>query len=436
MTITKKQTFFAGFKIAVVLLIAFAEMCFGQSTWKLINPISQPLPDGQQFTSVVYGNGEFVVGGNYGIVLASPDGKAWTEINLTNNQSLASMVYSDSFSGGQPGMFMAVGDLSAFLTSPDGTTWTIDSTTIQYLTSVAYGKGRFIAVNNTNSFSISIDGKTWTKIYLAFNQLIYYVTYCNGQFVALDDANGIVTDLNPTPPDTSCFLTSVDGSSWSKQIINITGNINPNLPLYSIAWGKRSPDNPDSQFVGVGYEGAILISPDGAIWTPKNSGSTSWLHSVIFNNGQFVAVGSGGTILTSLDGSTWTKQISGTTNNINSVTYANGLFVAVGNNGTILTSNADPVRVAFQTNLKSNTNALKINITKSCISAMLPNTTPRSQLKVGVFNVTGKQIYSTTTGTQNGILNIPAKSFPAGKYFMSITDENNRTLNSSFVLAR
>ena len=434
MIITQKQTSLVSFKIAVVLLIAFAEMCFGQSTWKLINPISQPLPDGQSFNSVIYGSGKFVVTGDYDTVLTSPDGTTWTEINLPYYQNLLSMAYGDSLSGEQPCLFMAVGNLLSFLTSTDGTIWTTNSTSIQGLNCVSYGKGRFIAVNDaSNAFSISTDGKTWTKTYLAFTQLIYYVTYCNGQFVALVDANGIVTDLNPTPLDTSCFLTSVDGSSWTVQKINTSG-VYPKL--YAIAWGNRLLGSLDGQFVGVGEEGVILTSPDGALWTKKNSGTTNWLHCVIFGNGQFVAVGDNGTILTSPDGTVWTQRNSGTINNLYSVTYANGLFVAVGNNGTILTSNADPVRVAFQTNPKSNTNALKINITKSCISAMLPNTIPRSQLKVGVFNVTGKQIYSTTTGTQNGILNIPAKSFPAGKYFMSITDKNNKTLNSSFVLAR
>jgi hypothetical protein len=112
------------------------------------------------------------------------------------------------------------------------------------------------------------------------------------------------------------------------------------------------------------------------------------------------------------------------------------LFVAVGGNGVILTSKADPVGVAFQTKQKPNINSFKINIAKNCISAILPDVATYSQFKVGLFNISGKQIYSAISTTQNGILNIPAKQFPTGKYFMSITDEKNRTLNSSFVLTR
>ena len=118
------------------------------------------------------------------------------------------------------------------------------------------------------------------------------------------------------------------------------------------------------------------------------------------------------------------------------MTYGNGYFIAVGEKGTILVSKVDPTVVAFQANAKSYISSLKINITKNIISVILPNVITRSQLKVGIFNISGKRIYSATARSQNGFLNIPAKGFPIGKYFMSITDENNRTLNSSFVLTK
>jgi hypothetical protein len=51
-----------------------------------------------------------------------------------------------------------------------------------------------------------------------------------------------------------------------------------------------------------------------------------------------VAVGWNGAILTSPDGVTWTQRDSGTSNNLSGVAYGNGTFVAVGWHGTILTS--------------------------------------------------------------------------------------------------
>jgi hypothetical protein len=192
----------------------------------------------------------------------------------------------------------------------------------------------------------------------------------------------------------------------------------------------------DSLFVAVGYNGTILTSPDGTTWTLTHTDSSTWLESVTYGNEQFVAVGYNGEILTSPDGTTWTLNISNKQALLRSVTYGDSLFVAVGDNGKILTSKADNSGVEFQPGVKPNISGFKIIIANKSISAMLPYAISCRQLKVGLFNVAGKRIYSATTGTQNGILKIPAKGFPAGKYLMSITDENKRTLGSSFVLMR
>lgn len=54
-----------------------------------------------------------------------------------------------------------------------------------------------------------------------------------------------------------------------------------------------------SQFVAAGFNGTILTSPDGVIWTADTSGTTNTLYGVAYDGGQFVAVGNAGTILTS-----------------------------------------------------------------------------------------------------------------------------------------
>jgi hypothetical protein len=74
-----------------------------------------------------------------------------------------------------------------------------------------------------------------------------------------------------------------------------------------------------------------------------------------------------------------------------------GCCYAVGLNGTILTSEADPAGVAFKTGFRKNLSEIKINISKSAISAMLPIESTYFKIKTGLFNVAGKQIYSATT---------------------------------------
>ena len=75
----------------------------------------------------------------------------------------------------------------------------------------------------------------------------------------------------------------------------------------------------------------------GTTWTLRIPGFGA-LNSVTYGNGRFVAVGWNDAILTSPDGVDWTARASGTDNPLNGVAYGNGTFVAVGHGGTILTS--------------------------------------------------------------------------------------------------
>jgi hypothetical protein len=216
------------------------------------------------------------------------------------------------------------------------------------------------------------------------------------------------------------------------------------------------------------YGGFILESSNATTWVKRLTSDTNlWFSSTTYGNSRFVAVGGdnqneqgGSSILASSDGTTWktlyTIQIPPQTNynsideiwdatsihTFNSMIYANnlagqsGLFVAVGTDGTIVTANADNSGAVIQLKPKQSIYGLKINLTHNRISTTLPFTVSRSQLKVELFSVSGKRIYSATNSAHNGILTIPSIGFPTGKYVMSIRDENNKTLSSSFVLTR
>ncbi len=102
----------------------------------------------------------------------------------------------------------------------------------------------------------------------------------------------------------------------------------------------------DGRFVAVGDQGTILISTDGATWTPRTPGTDQVeLYAVTFGPQGFVAVG--GTrdsfrqpvVWSSTDGLSWTAQdVSALNltwgNCFQAVTYGNGLYVAVGGNAT------------------------------------------------------------------------------------------------------
>ena len=131
------------------------------------------------------------------------------------------------------------------------------------------------------------------------------VAYGNGIFVAAGTSGTI--------------LTSVDGISWTSR------ELLPTIPPFSsLTFGN-------GVFVGVA-EG-IFTTPDGVVWTPrdsKSSPSNQDFYDVTFGNGLFVAVGGGGKIRTSSNGIDWIIADLETTGELTDVAYGNGTFVAAG----------------------------------------------------------------------------------------------------------
>ena len=161
------------------------------------------------------------------------------------------------------------------------------------------------------------------------------------------------------------------GLTWAGKVSGTRGS------LTGIAWSG-------ARFVAVGYDGAIVSSPDGETWerTPQpatynfgdvtygnglfvavgsgrrgthlgrlvasSSDGLSWdvtpwfersaLGSIAFGGGVFVAVGTQGAIVRSIDGETWDTIDSGTGEHLDGVSYLNGRFVVIGHGGTAMTS--------------------------------------------------------------------------------------------------
>jgi hypothetical protein len=66
------------YKLFVILsIIVYTNICFSQTNWEWVNP----LPQGNNLNSVIYGNGIFMAVGGKGTVLTSSDGVAWNVKN-------------------------------------------------------------------------------------------------------------------------------------------------------------------------------------------------------------------------------------------------------------------------------------------------------------------------------------------------------------------
>jgi photosystem II stability/assembly factor-like uncharacterized protein len=292
-------------------------------------------PSNNWYYGITYGNGTFVTVGAYAAILTSADGVAWA----SRTAPITNHLYGVGFGNGT---FVAVGKLGRILSSSDnGVTWTLRSTgqidpVYDDLFGVTYGNGMFVIVGGNGTIRTSADnGVTWADPFWPYSSLTDNWLY------------GAVYD-NSTFAGVGAYGTSLyspDGASWSP------GNSGTGLHLMGVAYGN-------STFVAVGENGAVLTSLNGVNWSEldeENKVTDEWLRGIKYDNGTFVAVGDYGTIITSPDGINWTSRNSGITYDLQAVAYGNA-FAAVGGYGAILLdgdslpdlngdSQPDPVRV-------------------------------------------------------------------------------------------
>lgn len=292
------------------------------------------------FLSGTWANNRFVVVGNNGNILTSPNGQTWTEQVTGVTTALYGVTNKE-------GKFVAVGELeddpdspslyykrdfATILTSEDGIFWRFrDSGTKSTLFGAGQGADQFVTVGRSKNILHSNDGSVWYSAPLSEPDYNYHygVTYGSqpDRFVAV--GGWIISDLLTFP----LVATSTDGLGWVS--ICIAAN---NHSLYGVTHGNGA-------VVAVGGEGSIYTATDGVNWNLQISGTSSTLKGVAYGNGRFVAVGDSGpnpgdpaVILTSDNGTTWSPQISGTTHGLKGIAYGPGHFVAVGDTGTILVS--------------------------------------------------------------------------------------------------
>jgi hypothetical protein len=209
---------------------------------------------------------------------------------------------------------------------------------------------------------------------------VYDVTFGNGVFVALKDAQILVTSnavdwvtyqsdygwlggvafrnglFVVSAPDPEYVLTSPDGLTWTlqrKEDCSCAWPIEGNFT--SVAFGK-------GLYVGTTWNGEIWSSINGTNWILRQEGAPivgdhfastfSTLSHVTFGGGVFVAVGGYaefggvygnipiyGIIYTSPDGIRWTRAPIHVSDILTRATYGNGTLLAIGKeSNTILQS--------------------------------------------------------------------------------------------------
>jgi len=294
-------------------------------TWNMINLMAVLGWSGYRtMYDIVWDGSQFVVIGDSGTVVTSPDGEIWTEQTTPVTAHLKAITYDGS-------TFVAIGNGGAVITSPNGISWTQrTSGTASQLLDITWGGSQFVAVGNPSSAGENIcvltspDGVSWTKHDDDFRASFAGVAY-NGssKYVAVGFSGAIAV--------------SNDGTEWDKISHGTTRTLN------DVTWNG-------SQYIAVGATGTVVTSPDGTNWTDYSLTMAVIapltllpdLLAVTWGNGQFVAAGGYGVIVTSPDGINWTKRYSNLTiGNFRDVIWAGSplnLFVVGGSKGKIFTS--------------------------------------------------------------------------------------------------
>lgn len=316
------------------------------------------------FNDVAYGNGSFVVVGDFSTILQSGALNGRPEI-LQQPQSLTA----------SPGAFVSFGAVATgvaplhYQWSKNGTNVSGAINSILSVTNVQLSDAGDYRVTVTNVFGFDSSAVATLTVTAAFpldfwhwrNPLpqgndIIDVVYGNGRFVeaTVDGAVGLLFDgyslggvsrMQVDWPFNSLqslsfanglffagsgsILSSGDGISWSGS------NSFPGVT--SVAYGNgvyvaiRQDYGPAQNY-------GLIYSTDGVNWTNSNYNLSSYSGQLVFANGIFVAVGNGLGVFTSVDGINWTSRGSFAGRYLQSIAYGNQLFVIVGEQGDVFTS--------------------------------------------------------------------------------------------------
>ena len=259
-------------------------------------------------------NSQFVaVGGTSGVILTSPDGEVWTSRSCAISREIEDLAWVGN-------KYVVIAGGGNICTSSDGATWVAETTTVSTTYSALTSDGsQFVLVGQNGQVHTSPDGSIWTRKYptpSGFSKNLLAILWNGSQYVTGGYAGTILSGFDMT----NWTLQSPDNATL--------------LTLYDVVSGG-------TQFVAVGgelYDGIIVTSPDGEVWTESYTVSAR-LEGIAWNGtDQFVAVGSNDTILTSPDGETWTDQTSGTSSKyLSEAIWAGDKYVVVGDD-VILTS--------------------------------------------------------------------------------------------------
>jgi photosystem II stability/assembly factor-like uncharacterized protein len=172
---------------------------------------------------------------------------------------------------------------------------------------VVYGNGQYVAVREAGLIMTSKDGFNWKSRESSTRKSLLGVFWDGHQFLA-GGAQGTI-------------LSSTDGADW----MSVDSGSRINLYAFSCS---------STRYVAVGGNG-ILISGDSIVWTkPSSAPSSVPFTACTWTGAEFLACGLGlnrnPTIYTSPDGDVWTLRDTAITTSLRAATTLNGAIYIAG----------------------------------------------------------------------------------------------------------
>ncbi|HEY1789318.1 MAG TPA: hypothetical protein VGJ73_14255 [Verrucomicrobiae bacterium] len=274
------------------------------SQTNIVLPIGLPFTFG---TSGAYGNGAYVMVGQYGNFVAT-NISSWSVQGYTPRSNIGPTGTCNSIAFSN-NMYVAATS-QGFIESTIELSYTLETNTPS-LNSVITYSNTFVAVGNSGEIYQSTNGLTWTQHNSGTSDSLHCIAASNGLLVAVGE-NGAIQ-------------TSPSGTIWTSRLSGTS------LALYGVAYSN-------GLYVAVGQEGTVVTSPDGINWTVQDSGQLNDLMSITYGSAGFLAVGASGTILTSPDGVNWTQQMSGSSINLETAAFGHGYYLIAGAGPAVFTS--------------------------------------------------------------------------------------------------
>lgn len=279
-----------------------------------------PIPSAtENLEGVAYGNGRWVIVGDDGTLLNSPDGAQW----IAETNPLGTVGFTDVTFGN--GLFVAVGrGATALLTSPDGRQWTPRTSGFVGGSEIIHDGVRFVVARPAGGLSVSTNGADWSNPPGIPQKHVDVggLAFGKGTYVSAG------YQRSGGPPD---LFSSTDFKQWSPRDSRVTEN------LMNAGYGL-------GLFYLVGMDGTLVTSPDGVEWTPRSVPHSGFIWDVAEGGGHVVAAAQWGRLLTSPDGIVWTRRETEFLWHFTDVAFGGNTFVAVGWDGQIVQSDPLPMQ--------------------------------------------------------------------------------------------